>query len=242
MARRLVPGRAALVAPALLVAWPFLMIFIEGSNAVFGSWIDDAGLALYSEPLSTALVTSALSLLITRTDPSSRACAGAFVGFATAVRVSNATLVLVMVVWLLTTERVRAALLCGISCIGGVSIAVAFWPLSYPTFREQLPDTVFSIHYVIPSWRATPVFDWKMLLILLAPSILGFLAMRHRYQEAWLLAAVVAVTAAFYSPYYFTALHPRFLFVALPALFVLAAAGFERITCLTKYQSPLSLG
>jgi hypothetical protein len=33
------------------------------------------------------------------------------------------------------------------------------------------------------------------------------------------------VTAAFYSLYYITALHPRFLFVALPSLFLLGAAG-----------------
>ena len=229
MARRLVPGRLALVAPSLLVAWPFLMRFVEGSNAVFGSWIDDAGLALYSEPLSTALVTAALSLVITRTDPSSRACAGGLLGFATAVRVSNITLVLVIVLWLLASERSRSALLCGVASLGGVSIAAAYWPLSYPTFRDQLPDVIFSIHYVVPTWRDTPVFDWKMLLILLPPSILGFLTMRRGHPQAWLLAAVVALTAAFYSPYYFTPLHPRFLFVALPALSVLAAAGFERI-------------
>jgi len=39
------------------------------------------------------------------------------------------------------------------------------------------------------------------------------------------LGGTVVVTAAFYSAYYITALHPRFLFVALPALFVLATIG-----------------
>src|SRR5262249_55735972 len=65
--RRVVPGRAALVAPALLVAWPFIMRGIQGGgNVVYGSWLDDAGLILYSEPLSTALVTSALALIVLR--------------------------------------------------------------------------------------------------------------------------------------------------------------------------------
>jgi hypothetical protein len=41
------------------------------------------------------------------------------------------------------------------------------------------------------------------------------------------LTGTVVVTAIFYSLYYITALHPRFLYVALPALFILAAAGLQ---------------
>src|SRR4051794_28028783 len=84
LARRLVPGRIALVAPALLVVWPFLMRGLEGGgNVVYGSWLDDTGLLLYSEPLSTALVTVALALVVVRRgDPVGAAFAGAFVGFA----------------------------------------------------------------------------------------------------------------------------------------------------------------
>jgi len=43
-------------------------------------------------------------------------------------------------------------------------------------------------------------------------------------------ATTVVVTAAFYSAYYITALHPRFLFVALPALFVLATVGVASLS------------
>jgi hypothetical protein len=64
-----------------------------------------------------------------------------------------------------------------------------------------------------------------MLLILLPLPIVGAWALRQRPVELVALAGTVAVTAAFYSAYYITALHPRFLYVALPALFVLAAAG-----------------
>ena len=34
-------------------------------------------------------------------------------------------------------------------------------------------------------------------------------------------------TALFYSLYYITALHPRFLYVALPALFILTGVGLQ---------------
>jgi hypothetical protein len=60
--------------------------------------------------------------------------------------------------------------------------------------------------------------------------------MRRANVEAWLLAGVVTVTATFYSAYYITALHPRFLFVALPALFILIAAGIARLVHLA-YES-----
>lgn len=232
IARCLVPGRLALLAPSLLVAWPFLMRFVGGADAVYGSWLDDTGLALYSEPLATALVAAALAFLIQRrSDPLSAAVAGALLGCSTAVRVSNVTIVLVVFTWLVISTRLRSVVLFTAASAGGIGVAAAFWPLGYPTIpRDQLPDVLFSLDYVLPSWRDSPVFDWKMLLILLPSSILGFFAMRRRHREAWLLAAVVMITAAFYSPEYFTRLHPRFLFVALPPLFVLAAAGVDNLT------------
>jgi hypothetical protein len=47
--------------------------------------------------------------------------------------------------------------------------------------------------------------------------------------RALLLAAVIATNALFYTFYEHTHLHPRFLYVALPALFVLQAAGVARV-------------
>jgi hypothetical protein len=43
--------------------------------------------------------------------------------------------------------------------------------------------------------------------------------------NAALLAAVIATNVALYSFYEHTHLHPRFLYVVLPALFVLETAG-----------------
>jgi hypothetical protein len=86
------------------------------------------------------------------------------------------------------------------------------------------------LHYLLRSWRDSGVFDWKMLLILLPLPLVGAWALRHKPVELVALAGTVAVTAVFYSAYYITALHPRFLYVALPALFVLAAVGVATLS------------
>src|SRR5439155_24780490 len=60
LAWRLLPARHALIAPALLVVFPFVMRVVEGTgNIVYETWLADSGQLAYSEPLSTALVTVA---------------------------------------------------------------------------------------------------------------------------------------------------------------------------------------
>jgi len=234
IARRLVPGRLALLAPALLVAWPFLMRFVEGAGNVYGSWLDDEGLLLYAEPLSTALVTTALALLILRRSESAPAAlAGALLGFSVAVRVSNGTIAAVAFAALLFGASRRSLANYAAACVGAAIVAAVFWPRGYESSNgnslNQTLNGLFSWHYLLRSWRDSTVFDWKMLVILLPLAILGLFVVRRRPFEGWLLVSVVVVTAAFYSAYYITALHPRFLFVALPPLFVLIAAGAERL-------------
>jgi hypothetical protein len=236
IARRFAPPRIALLAPALLVLWPFLMRFIEGTgNIVYGSWLDDQGVALYAEPLSTALVAVAIALVILRTrDERAIAAAGALAGFATAVRISNVTIAAVLGLSILLLRNRRAAALYGIACAGMGAIAAAFWSLGYATFSggksEQAPAGLFSWHYLLRSWRDSGVFDWKMLLLLLPFPLIGAWSLRRRPLELIALAGTVVVTAAFYSAYYITALHPRFLYVALPALFVLATVGLATVS------------
>jgi hypothetical protein len=52
----------------------------------------------------------------------------------------------------------------------------------------------------------------------------GAFPIRDRWALA-VLVAPVAVTVLVYTVYYVTALHPRFLFVALPSVFVFEASG-----------------
>jgi hypothetical protein len=235
VARRLLPPRYALVAPALLVVWPFLMRIVEGTgNGVYGSWLDDVGPLLYAEPLSTALIAVALALFVLRRrDATAAAVAGALTSFATAVRISNVTLAGVFFVayWLASTRR--AATMYTLACAGTAVIAAEFWTKGYSSFKnkpsDQAPDGLFSWHYLVRSWRDSTVFDWKMLAILLPLPLLGIYALRRRRIEVLTLAGVAAVTAAFYSAYYITALHPRFLYVALPSVWILAAAGITEL-------------
>jgi hypothetical protein len=236
IARRFAPSRIALVAPALLVLWPFLMRFVEGTgNIVYGSWLDDQGVALYAEPLSTALVAVALALVILRAeDERAIAAAGALTGFATAVRISNVTIAAVLGLSVLLLRNRRGAALYAISCAGLGAIAASFWSLGYATFSggksEQAPAGLFSWHYLLRSSRDSGVFDWKMLLLLLPLPLVGAWALRRDLPDLIALGGTVVVTAVFYSAYYITALHPRFLFVALPALFVLAAVGVATLS------------
>jgi hypothetical protein len=231
IARRVAGARIALVAPALLVAWPFLMRFIDGTgNTVYGSWLTDTGLLLYSEPLSTALVAVAAALLLVRRDdPVAPPLAGALVAFATAVRVSDVTIVAVLGLVVLLRRDARAVLNYVVAASGVGAVSAVFWSRGYGTFStaasKQAPHGLFSAHYILRSWRDSDVFHWRMLVVLLPVAIVGAWALRRRPLDLMLLGGVVLVTAAFYSAYYVTALHPRFLFVALPPLFVLTAAG-----------------
>jgi hypothetical protein len=236
IARRFAPVHIALLAPALLVVWPFLMRAVEGTgNIVYGSWLNDQGITAYSEPLSTALVTVAIALVILGAhDERAIAAAGALTGFATAVRISNITIVAVLGLSVLLLRKRRATLLFGLACAGMGAIAAAFWSLGYATFKsdrpEQATNGLFSWHYLLRSWRDSGVFDWRMLLILVPLPLIGAWALRRLPSELVALAGTVVVTALFYSAYYITALHPRFLFVAIPSLFVLTAAGVATLS------------
>jgi hypothetical protein len=118
--------------------------------------------------------------------------------------------------------------------LGTLSIALAFWSKGYASFpggkSAAAPYGLFSIHYVHRSWANSAVFDWKMLVILLPLPLVGAVLLRKRPADLVALGGTIIVTAGLYSTYYITALHPRFLFVALPPLFVLAAAGVAALT------------
>ena len=81
----------------------------------------------------------------------------------------------------------------------------------------------FSLDQADRTWVDSLLFDPRTLLVLLPLALLGLLAV-PRWQAA-LLGAAIATNAVLYTFYEHTHLHPRFLDVTLPALFVLQAAG-----------------
>ena len=62
-----VTGRRAvgIIAASLFAFWPVLVLLVAKTGET-GTWTVDLGLSLYSEPVSTALVTSACALLVRR--------------------------------------------------------------------------------------------------------------------------------------------------------------------------------
>jgi hypothetical protein len=220
-------GRRALglLAAALLALWPFLMGAVGGSRAwQNGNWAIDTGLALYTEPLSTALVAVALALLLRQSpSPLVLAVAGSAMGFATVVKLSNGVVGTLGAVILLVALGWRRTLPYAAGGAVWLPVLIAFWPLGYPAF-ENLPEDLWALHYVGPSWADSLLWRPQTLAVMLPLAILGALRLPRDRRLALLLVWTL-VNAVIYPAYYYTAQHPRFLFASLPSLFVLIAAG-----------------
>lgn len=216
-------SRAVGVAAAVLYAvWPLLTRPLAGPSAwENGQWNVDVGLHLYTEPISTALVASAIALLLARSlDAFQLATAGALLGYATVVRPSNglfaAAAVGLLALRLGPTRTVPAAA----AGVAWIPLVAVYWPKGYPKI-ENVPG--FSLAQADRSWIESLIFDPRTLLVLLPLALLGLAAVCR--WSAGLLGAVIATNVALYTFYEHTHLHPRFLYVTLPALFVLEAAG-----------------
>ena len=231
-------GRRALglLAAALFALWPFLTGLLGGSRAwENGTWQTDAGLHLYTEPLSTALVAVALALLLRAgAAPLVLALAGAALGFATVVKLSNGVLAALaaLVLWRAVGVKRSAPYLA--AGAAWVPLVVTFWPLGYETY-DHLPDDLFALHHSGPSWTESLLWRPGVLLVVLPLAVLGALVL-PRDRRLALLVAFTLANAVFYTPYYFTAQHPRFLFASLPSLFVLIAAGAGAVASAVRYR------
>ena len=213
-----------LLAAALFALWPFLLGVLGGSRAwENGTWNVDAGLVMYTEPLSTALVAVALAVVVGR-DPSrlALAAAGVALGLATATKLSNG--LVAVGVALLLGRRALPLVAAGLTW---VPVVAAYWPLGYASLFDNprsWPRDPFSPRHADDAWLDSTLFHPRTLAIMLPLAIAGVVALRGS-RAAAILALPIVTNAAFYSFYRVTPFHPRFLFAALPALFVLQAAG-----------------
>ncbi len=215
-----------LLAASVFAFWPLLVGLVGGARAWGnGTWTIDAGLAMYTEPLSTALVTVALALLLApRPTPLRLAVAGVVLGLAIAVKLSNvivAVLALVLLAMRLGRTRVLPYLA---GVVSSAPVLAAYWPKGYTGETDLLPRHPFSVDYVIRNWRDSLLFGPRTLLVLVPLALLGWLALRSSWPRL-LLAVWVLGNAVLYSSYRVTPDHPRFLFASLPAVFVLWSAG-----------------
>jgi hypothetical protein len=236
--------RVAMGAAGIWAVWPLLAAPLAGRSAwENGQWNVDVGLHLYTEPLSTMLVTSALVLVLGRR-PGRLALTGAglLFGLATAVKLTNGLLGLLVVAVLVLSQPVGAALV-ALGGIVSVPVIAAYWPKGYVgMFGGQIAasDDPFALSYFTRAWTDSLLFTTRLLAILVPLLLLGLVAVRGRARLV--LGLGIAVTALFYSFYEPTYVHPRFLYVVLPAAFVLVAAGLALLGKEIVWKSVSGLG
>jgi len=233
-------GRRALgtAAASIFSLWPLLVGVLGGSRAWGnGTWTVDAGLANYTEPVSTALVTVAMALLLsTRATGLWLAAAGVLLGLGTAVKLTNGLLAAVALALLADRVGSRRALPFAAGALSFAPLVAAYWPKGYSAQFENpnsWPRHPFSADYVVRNWTDSLLFTPRTLLVLTPLAIVGAVAVRAGWPRA-LLAVWALVNAVFYSFYRVTPEHPRFLFASLPAVFVLWVAGVAAVVSLSR--------
>lgn len=226
VARRAGFGEALAFAGAALVAfWPLLSLLTGPHAASNASWQIWLGLSLYTEPLSTALVITALALLLARPLDRRRAVtAGALLGYATLVRLSDVLILgCVLAALLLRRERLEALA----TAAGAAAFAPAvlfFWPKGYPSLKPPIfPKHPFELHYARAAWGSSYLWHPWVIVALVPLALIGIL--RARPRAAAMLWSCVGATALFYTFYEVTPEHPRFLYVVLPIVLLFWAAG-----------------
>ena len=233
-------GRRAvgLGAALALAVWPLVSVLVAGERAWDnGSWLVDTGLALYTEPVSTALVVGAALLLLLPSTQARVGGAGLLLGLATAVKLSNGVVALVLVVVVAALRSRRDAALLAVGTAVFAAVAVAYYPLGYYDRGDDqpsgFPEDPFSLDYAGDNWLHSTLFSPRTLVVLVPLAALGAWALRRRPYPLAVLGAVALGNAAFYSFYELTWEHPRFLFLSLPPLFVLWAAGLAAVLAAT---------
>jgi hypothetical protein len=201
---------------------------------------------MYTEPVSTALVSVALAVLVSpAVGPRGLVAAGIAAGLAVAVRPTNGIFALAAL--LLASGRGRFYYLAGALAVA--PIPIAFWPRRYgyqltgsPQPGGLGPDAQFSPDYFVSSWDDSLLFSPRMLAILVPLAVVGAFVVRSR-RVALLLGASALANPVFYSFFWATELHPRYLYASLPATLVLWAAGVVALTLgLRKNFAPRTKG
>jgi hypothetical protein len=216
-------------AAAAFALWPLLVGLVGGERAWGnGTWAVDAGLALYTEPLSTALATTALALVLSpRTTALLLALAGSALGLATVVKLSNGVLAAIALALLVVRLGTRRSAPFAAAALAFAPLVAAYWPKGYAR-EELLPDDPFALGYADDAWADSLLFGPRTLAVLLPLAIVGAIALRSGWTRT-LLGGWIVVTAALYSFYRVTPQHPRFLFAVLPPLLILWTVGVEAV-------------
>ena len=223
-------GRRAvgLLAAAIWALWPLLVGPLAGEEAwENNTWNVDVGLAAYTEPLSTALTTVGLAVLLSqRASALHLAGVGVTLSLAALVKLANALLAAAAILLVLADRsRRRAAPVLAAATLTLLPVALVYWPLGYQVGQSdsQLPPAPFSWTYVDDTWLDSLLFGPRLLVVLVPLAVLG--AVSIAWRPRWTLATWILVPAVFHSFFRVTFEHPRVLYTALPAAVVLWSAG-----------------
>ena len=217
-------------AAALFTFWPFLTWLLVGERTWFNSaWEIEAGLELYTEPLSTACVATGIALTLVRGRPAwALVTAGIVLGYSIAVRPTNivfAAAALVLLAWERDWLGARRFVVGGLTVL---PIVVAFLPkkrgYDLELARDETGLPLWSNDYLVSTFTDSSVWQPELLLLLLPFVVVGVVASRSRPAALMLLGGALA-NAVIYMFFRATWEHPRYLHAGLPALLVLWTAG-----------------
>jgi len=222
--------RIGTAAAALFTFWPFLVWLIIGKRTWENSaWAIEAGLELYTEPVSTACVAAGIALALVRGRPPwALVTAGIIFGYATAVRPTNIVFAIAAAILFAAERDWRST---GRFVAGGVAvlpIMLAFLPkkrgYDLELARDETGLPLWSNDYLASTFTDSSVWRPLLLALLLPLVVVGVMALRSRPVALMLLGGALA-NAAIYSFFRATFEHPRYLQAGLPALLVLWTAG-----------------
>jgi hypothetical protein len=222
--------RLGLVAAALFAFWPFLVLALLGEQTWENSaWEIETGLGLYTEPLSTACVASALALVLAKQAPWATVAAGILFGYGIAVRPTNVVFALAAAIMLVVSERDwRGAWRLAVGGLTILPIVLAFLPkkrgYDLELARDPSGEPLWSSGYFFSAFSDSSVWRPLLLTVLLPLVAVGIFAVRSR-GVAFLLVGGAVANAVIYGFFRATPEHPRYLQAGLPALLVVWVAG-----------------
>ena len=231
--------RVGLLAASLFTFWPFLVWLLLGERTWTNSaWENEAGLELYTEPLSTACVAGGIAFALVRGRPPwALVAAGIALGYSIAVRPTNLCFA-AAVVALLAWERDWRSV--GRFVVGGLTvlpIVIAFLPkkrgYDLELARDETGLPLWSNDYLASTFTDSSVYRPLLLAVLLPFVAIGVASLRSRPVALMLLGGALG-NAVVYAFFRATFEHPRYLHAGLPALLVLWAAGAARVTELAQ--------
>jgi hypothetical protein len=222
--------RIGVAAAALFTFWPFLIWLLLGEQTWENSaWAIEAGLELYSEPLSTACVATGIALTLIRGRPSwAVVAAGIAFGYATAVRPTNIVFAVAAALLFASERDWRSTWRFLVGGVAVLPIMVAFLPkkvgYDLELARDQTGLPLWSNDYLVSTFTDASVWRPLLLALLLPFVAIGVMALPSRRVAFMLLGGALA-NAAIYSFFRATFEHPRYLQAGLPALLVLWSTG-----------------